>query len=66
MFPLPVEKLLAAMPAAAAALGSGVAHAEAFAAAIMTTDTKPKVARAVVDVDGADGADLRRVQGGPG
>ncbi len=52
--PLPVEKLLAAMPAAAASLGDGVANAEMFAAAIMTTDTRPKVARAVIDVDGAE------------
>ncbi len=52
--PLPVEKLIAAMPAAVASLGDTVSHAELFAAAIMTTDTRPKVARAVVDVDGAE------------
>jgi len=44
--PLPVEKLIAAIPAAAAALGSTPTHAEAFATAILTTDTKLKVAQA--------------------
>ena len=52
--PLPVDKLIAAMPAALASLGDTVAEAELFARAIMTTDTKPKVARAVVDVDGTE------------
>jgi glutamate N-acetyltransferase/amino-acid N-acetyltransferase len=52
--PLPVEKLLAALPAAVASLGDTVAEAELFARAIMTTDTQPKVARAVVDVDGVE------------
>ena len=52
--PLPVEKLIAAMPAAKASLGSGPESAELFATAIMTTDTKKKVARAIVDVDGAE------------
>jgi glutamate N-acetyltransferase/amino-acid N-acetyltransferase len=42
--PLPVERLIAAIPAAAAALGNTPAHAEAFATAILTTDTKLKVA----------------------
>jgi glutamate N-acetyltransferase/amino-acid N-acetyltransferase len=42
--PLPVEKLIAAVPTAAAALGNTPAHAEAFATAILTTDTKLKVA----------------------
>src|SRR6202000_2788776 len=37
---------------AKAALGNTPAHAELFAHAIMTTDTKMKVARAVVDVNG--------------
>ncbi len=52
--PLPVEKLIAAMPAAKASLGSGPESAELFATAIMTTDTKKKVARAIVDVDGVE------------
>ena len=50
--PLPVEKLLAALPAAKAQLGSTAVHAEAFATAILTTDTKLKVARASFEVDG--------------
>ncbi len=50
--PLPVEKLVAAVPAAKAALGSTAQHAEAFATAILTTDTKLKVARASFEVGG--------------
>jgi glutamate N-acetyltransferase/amino-acid N-acetyltransferase len=52
--PLPVDKLIAALPAAAASLGATTGHAEMFANAIMTTDTKRKVARATVDVDGVE------------
>jgi glutamate N-acetyltransferase/amino-acid N-acetyltransferase len=52
--PFPVEKVVAALPAVEAALGSTPEHAEMFARAIMTTDTKMKVARAVVDVDGTE------------
>jgi glutamate N-acetyltransferase/amino-acid N-acetyltransferase len=52
--PLPVEKILVALPAMPAALGTTPEHAELFAKAIMTTDTKLKVARAVVDVDGVE------------
>jgi glutamate N-acetyltransferase/amino-acid N-acetyltransferase len=48
--PLPLEKLIAAIPAAKAALGSSPAHATAFATAILTTDTKLKIARASFDV----------------
>ncbi len=50
--PLPVEKLVAAVPAAKAALGSTEQHAEAFATAILTTDTKLKVARASFEIGG--------------
>jgi glutamate N-acetyltransferase/amino-acid N-acetyltransferase len=50
--PFPAEKIVAAMPAAAASLGDSPAHAELFARAIMTTDTKLKVARAVIEVEG--------------
>jgi glutamate N-acetyltransferase/amino-acid N-acetyltransferase len=50
--PLPVEKLVAAIPAAKAALADTEQHAEAFANAILTTDTKLKVARASFDVGG--------------
>ena len=50
--PFPGGKVIAALPALKAALGDTVAHAELFAQAIMTTDTKMKVAQAAVDVDG--------------
>ena len=52
--PLPVGKLIAALPAVRGSLGSTPGHAEMFAQAIMTTDTKQKVARATVDVDGVE------------
>ncbi len=50
--PLPVEKLVAAVPIAKAALGSGSESAEAFATAILTTDTKLKVAQESFTIDG--------------
>jgi glutamate N-acetyltransferase/amino-acid N-acetyltransferase len=50
--PLPVENLLAAIPAAKAALGDTQADADAFATAILTTDTKPKTAHASFEIDG--------------
>jgi glutamate N-acetyltransferase / amino-acid N-acetyltransferase len=50
--PLPVEKLVAAVPIAKAALGSGAESAEAFATAILTTDTKLKVAQENFTIDG--------------
>jgi glutamate N-acetyltransferase/amino-acid N-acetyltransferase len=50
--PLPVEKLIAAAPAAKAGLGDTPAHAEAFATAILTTDTKLKTAQASFVIDG--------------
>ena len=50
----PAEKVLAALPNAAVAMGATPAHAEMFARAIMTTDTRIKVARAVIDVDGEE------------
>ena len=49
--PFPSAKIIAAMPAAAASLGSSAAHAELFARAIMTTDTRLKVARAVIEIE---------------
>ena len=48
--PFPAEKVVGAMPAVKAALGSTPDHAELFARAILTTDTKMKVARAVITV----------------
>lgn len=44
--PLPVEKIIAALPAAAARLNNNNGAAEAFATAIMTTDTRMKTAQA--------------------
>jgi glutamate N-acetyltransferase/amino-acid N-acetyltransferase len=52
--PFPEEKIVAALPAVKEALGNTSSHAELFAQAIMTTDTRMKVSRAVVDVDGAE------------
>jgi glutamate N-acetyltransferase / amino-acid N-acetyltransferase len=52
--PFPVEKVIAALPALKAELGETAAHAELFARAIMTTDTKMKVAQASFDVDGVE------------
>lgn len=52
--PFPAEKVIAAMPAVQDALGSTPEHADLFAQAIMTTDTRMKTARAVVDVDGKE------------
>ncbi len=46
--PLPVEKITAALPAAFAALAGTEEAADSFRRAIMTTDTKPKSARATV------------------
>jgi glutamate N-acetyltransferase/amino-acid N-acetyltransferase len=42
--PLPVEKLIAAIPPVVAGRGDGVDSLKAFATAIMTTDTRMKVA----------------------
>ncbi len=50
--PLPVEKVRAALPALCEAVGSTTDHFASVAAAIMTTDTRPKTAHAVADIDG--------------
>jgi glutamate N-acetyltransferase/amino-acid N-acetyltransferase len=50
--PLPIEKLLAAAPLAKAALGSSAEHADAFATAILTTDTRLKTSAQSFTVDG--------------
>jgi glutamate N-acetyltransferase/amino-acid N-acetyltransferase len=50
--PFPLEKVIAALPAVQVALGCTPEHAELFAQAIMTTDTRMKIARAVIDVYG--------------
>jgi len=51
--PLPVEKILAALPTIPDVLGATPRHAHLFADAIMTTDTRRKVSTAVVDVEGS-------------
>lgn len=48
--PLPVEKILAAVPAAVAGLASGEKALRAFGRAIMTTDLTPKLASAAFKV----------------
>ena len=50
--PLPAAKITQALPALKQALGNTPAHAELFADAILTTDTRRKVARARIDVEG--------------
>jgi glutamate N-acetyltransferase/amino-acid N-acetyltransferase len=51
--PLPSEKLIAALPEIAAKLGPTAAHLEQFSQAILTTDTRAKVAHAQLSVSGA-------------
>jgi glutamate N-acetyltransferase/amino-acid N-acetyltransferase len=48
--PFPAEKVVAAMPALKAAIGDTADHAESFARAILTTDTRVKIASAVIPV----------------
>jgi glutamate N-acetyltransferase/amino-acid N-acetyltransferase len=48
---LPVEKITAALPALQAQLGSSAAHLQQMAGAIMTTDTRPKIAAAEFAVE---------------
>jgi glutamate N-acetyltransferase/amino-acid N-acetyltransferase len=50
--PLPVEKVRAALPALREAVGDTTDHFASVAAAIMTTDTRPKTAHATIDIDG--------------
>ncbi|HMD20488.1 MAG TPA: bifunctional glutamate N-acetyltransferase/amino-acid acetyltransferase ArgJ [Alloacidobacterium sp.] len=50
--PLPAEKPIAALPEVATSLGATPEHFSQFARAIMTTDTKPKVAHVSLTVDG--------------
>jgi glutamate N-acetyltransferase / amino-acid N-acetyltransferase len=52
--PFPAEKVLAVLPELEQVMGATPEHANSFAQAIMTTDTKMKVARASVDVDGVE------------
>jgi len=53
--PLPVEKLIAVLPALAASLGSEFDHFQHVAQAILTTDTVEKTAFARFEIEGADG-----------
>ena len=50
--PLPVERVCAALPALRAAVGDTREHFASVAAAIMTTDTRPKTAHATMRIDG--------------
>lgn len=52
--PFPADKVLAALPELKSAAGETPAHAESFARAIMTTDTRMKVAQATIEVDGVE------------
>lgn len=52
--PFPADKVVAALPGLKASLGDTPAHAQSFAQAIMTTDTRMKVAQATVTVGGAE------------
>ena len=51
--PLPVDKIVAKLPALVATLASSEESAHDFARAIMTTDTRPKLASASFEVSGA-------------
>lgn len=53
--PFPTQKVLDALPALKASLGDTADHATRFANAILTTDTRQKVAHAVIDADPASG-----------
>ncbi len=50
--PLPAEKLVAALPEVQRTLAADAEHFSAFSRAILTTDTRPKVAAAKIEVDG--------------
>ena len=49
--PFPAEKIIAALPSTFGKIGPSPEHAEQFAQAILTTDTRMKVARAIVGID---------------
>ena len=52
--PFPADKVVAALPELKASLGHTALHAESFARAIMTTDTRMKVAQATVVIEGVE------------
>jgi glutamate N-acetyltransferase/amino-acid N-acetyltransferase len=60
--PFPADKILAAMPALKASVGPTSEHAAAFARAIMTTDTRVKMAEASFTVASTDSNPGRTVR----
>jgi glutamate N-acetyltransferase / amino-acid N-acetyltransferase len=50
--PFPTEKVIAGVGCVVEAAGDSTAHAESFAQAIMTTDTRPKLAVATIELRG--------------
>jgi glutamate N-acetyltransferase / amino-acid N-acetyltransferase len=50
--PFPTEKLIAGVGKVVEAAGDSACHAESFARAIMTTDTRPKLAMATIELRG--------------
>lgn len=50
--PLPAEKLVAALPEVERSLAAAPEHFADFARAILTTDTRPKMAAAILTIDG--------------
>ena len=61
--PLPVEKLVAAVPAVVAGLADSEEGLKSFAKAIMTTDTRMKLASTEFSAGKKDGSNRRRLQG---
>ena len=49
--PLPAEKLAEALPQIATRLGESAAHVQQFSEAILTTDTRAKIASVAIDMD---------------
>ncbi len=56
--PFPTENLIAGIGSVVEAAGDSAAHAERFARAIMTTDTRPKLAMATIELRGKTGTVL--------
>lgn len=52
--PFPAEKVIDALGQLKISLGNTIEHAESFSRAIMTTDTRMKVAQAKISVDGVE------------
>ena len=52
--PFPADTIIHALPTLQASVGNRPEHLDQFAAAILTTDTRSKVARAVVTIDDAE------------